>query len=200
MADSDARIDRCLADQWSSLAHSSKERAGKSRSNFMNILQGILYHLLAPKGGAKTIRDRRPRKKEETERSDGMAKNSGKRRLRLKRYSGKFAPALFDGAFADVSVSRFFAMRRLRCAARNFIYVRIFGRPQTCPVARRKERGNSRYFTNKTDGRASRPSVAKLRFFCQKRKISDMATLCRFDLVSKSPVVVKKSPVARSRL
>ena len=58
-----------------------------------------------PKGGAKTIR---------------RAKNSGnRRRLRLKRYAAKLAPALLHGASADVSVSRFFAMRSFRSASRN---------------------------------------------------------------------------------
>ena len=66
-----------------------------------------------------------PCKKEETERSKGMAKKSGNRcRLRLKRYADKLAPALLHGASAT-AFFRFFAMRRLRCASRNFNFVRI---------------------------------------------------------------------------
>ena len=63
-----------------------------------------------------------PRQKEETERSEGKAKNSGNcRRLRLKRYADKLAPALLDGAFAVGSASRFFAMRSLWCASRRAV-------------------------------------------------------------------------------
>ena len=87
---------------------------------------------MAPKPSAtdarSTSRDRlraMPCKKEETERSEGRAKNSGnRRRWRLKRYADKFAPALLHGASADVSLPDFSQCRRPRCAARNDYYFR----------------------------------------------------------------------------
>ena len=102
-----------------------------SRSEFLNFLQESPYHLLVPKGGAKTIR---------------RAKKSGKRRhRRLKRYADKLAPALLNGASADVSIYRFFAMRSLRCAARDVISVWIFNKLQVCTIVLRTKRKSGRF-------------------------------------------------------
>ena len=63
------------------------------------------YHLLSPKGGAKSVR---------------RAKNSGTgRRLAPKTLRGRARARVFDGASAARSSSRFFAMRRQLCALRN---------------------------------------------------------------------------------
>ena len=72
---------------------------------FGNFLQENLYHLLSPKGGAKSVR---------------RAKKSGNgRRLAPKTLRGQARARVFDGASAARSSSRFFAMRSLLCAARN---------------------------------------------------------------------------------
>ena len=64
-----------------------------------------IYHLLAPKGGAKSVR---------------RAKKSGNgRRLAPKTLRGRARARVFDGASAARSSSRFFAMRSLLCASRN---------------------------------------------------------------------------------
>ena len=64
-----------------------------------------IYHLLSPKGGAKSVR---------------RAKNSGTgRRLAPKTLRGRARARVFDGAAAARSSSRFFAMRRQLCALRN---------------------------------------------------------------------------------
>ena len=70
-----------------------------------------IYHLLSPKGGAKSVR---------------RAKNSGTgRRLAPKTLRGRARARVFDGAAAARSSSRFFAMRSLLCAARNDDLFRI---------------------------------------------------------------------------
>ena len=72
---------------------------------FGNFLQENLYHLLSPKGGAKSVR---------------RAKKSGNgRRLAPKTLRGRARARVFDGASAARSSSRFFAMRRQLCALRN---------------------------------------------------------------------------------
>ena len=64
-----------------------------------------IYHLLSPKGGAKSVR---------------RAKKSGNgRRLAPKTLRGRARARVFDGAASARSSSRFFAMRSLLCAARN---------------------------------------------------------------------------------
>ena len=64
-----------------------------------------IYHLLAPKGGAKSVR---------------RAKKSGNgRRLAPKTLRGRARARVFDGAAAARSSSRFSAMRSLLCASRN---------------------------------------------------------------------------------
>ena len=64
-----------------------------------------IYHLLSPKGGAKSVR---------------RAKKSGNgRRLAPKTLRGRARARVFDGASFVRSSSRFFAMRSLLCAARN---------------------------------------------------------------------------------
>ena len=64
-----------------------------------------IYHLLAPKGGAKSVR---------------RAKKSGNgRRLAPKTLRGRARARVFDGASFVRSSSRFFAMRRQLCALRN---------------------------------------------------------------------------------
>ena len=61
---------------------------------------------------------------EERAKEDRRAKKSGNRRCsRLKRYADKLAPALLDGASAAGSASRFFAMRSLWCATRNYDFI-----------------------------------------------------------------------------
>ena len=63
------------------------------------------YHLLTPKGGAKSVR---------------RAKKSGNgRRLAPKTLRGRARARVFDGAAFARSSSRFFAMRSLLCASRN---------------------------------------------------------------------------------
>ena len=70
---------------------------------FGNFLQENLYHLLSPKGGAKSVR---------------RAKKSGNgRRLAPKTLRGQARARVFDGASAARSSSRFFAMRN-DCALR----------------------------------------------------------------------------------
>ena len=70
---------------------------------FGNFLQENLYHLLSPKGGAKSVR---------------RAKKSGNgRRLAPKTLRGRARARVFDGASAARSSSRFFAMRSC-CALR----------------------------------------------------------------------------------
>ena len=87
------------------------------------------YHLLSPKGGAKSVR---------------RAKKSGNgRRLAPKTLRGRARARVFDGASAARSSSRFFAMRSLLCAARNDDLFRIiplysFSRPEACPIVLRK--------------------------------------------------------------
>ena len=72
---------------------------------FGNFLQENLYHLLSPKGGAKSVR---------------RAKKSGNgRRLAPKTLRGRARARVFDGAAFARSSSRFFAMRSLLCAPRN---------------------------------------------------------------------------------
>ena len=64
-----------------------------------------IYHLLSPKGGAKSVR---------------RAKKSGNgRRLAPKTLRGRARARVFDGAAAARSSSRFSAMRSLLCASRN---------------------------------------------------------------------------------
>ena len=64
-----------------------------------------VYHLLTPKGGAKSVR---------------RAKKSGNgRRLAPKTLRGRARARVFDGAAAARSSSRFSAMRSLLCASRN---------------------------------------------------------------------------------
>ena len=74
-----------------------------------------IYHLLTPKGGAKSVR---------------RVKNSGTgRRLAPKTLRGRARARVFDGAASARSSSRFFARRRLRLAdgwARQVVR-RIFG-------------------------------------------------------------------------
>ena len=63
------------------------------------------YHLLTPKGGAKSVR---------------RAKKSGNgRRLAPKTLRGRARARVFDGASAARSSSRLSAMRSLLCASRN---------------------------------------------------------------------------------
>ena len=70
-----------------------------------------IYHLLSPKGGAKSVR---------------RAKKSGNgRQLAPKTLRGRARARVFDGAASARSSSRFFAMRSLLCAARNDDLFRI---------------------------------------------------------------------------
>ncbi len=65
-----------------------------------------VYHLLSPKGGAKSVR---------------QAKTSGNgRRLAPETLRGQARARVFDGASAARSSSRVFARRKLRCAPRNY--------------------------------------------------------------------------------
>ena len=64
-----------------------------------------IYHLLSPKGGAKSVR---------------QAKTSGNgRRLAPETLRGQARARVFDGASAARSSSRLSAMRSLLCASRN---------------------------------------------------------------------------------
>ena len=76
----------------------------KSRANVWKIsCEERIYHLLAAKGGAKSVR---------------RAKKSGNgRRLAPKTLRGQARARVFDGASAARSSSRFFAMRN-DCALR----------------------------------------------------------------------------------
>ena len=65
-----------------------------------------IYHLLSPKGGAKSVR---------------QAKTSGNgRRLAPETLRGQARARVFAGASAARSSSRVFARRKLRCAPRNY--------------------------------------------------------------------------------
>ena len=86
-----------------------------------------IYHLLTPKGGAKSVR---------------RAKKSGNgRRLAPKTLRGRARARVFDGASAARSSSRFFAMRSLLCAARNddYLFASAHGRPPACGIALQKQ-------------------------------------------------------------
>ena len=85
-----------------------------------------VYHLLSPKGGAKSVR---------------QAKTSGNgRRLAPETLRGQARARVFDGASAARSSSRFFAMRRQLCAARDdgYLFASVHGRPLACGIALRK--------------------------------------------------------------
>ena len=82
-----------------------------------------IYHLLTPKGGAKSVR---------------RAKKSGNgRRPAPKTLRGRARARVFDGASFVRSSSRFFAMRRQLCAARNddYLVASVLSRPAACPIA-----------------------------------------------------------------
>ena len=65
-----------------------------------------IYHLLSPKGGAKSVR---------------QAKTSGNgRRLAPETLRGQARARVFAGASAARSSSHVFARRKLRCAPRNY--------------------------------------------------------------------------------
>jgi hypothetical protein len=93
---------------------------------FGNFLQENLYHLLSPKGGAKSVR---------------RAKKSGNgRRLAPKTLRGRARARVFDGASFVRSSSRFFAMRRQLCAARNddYLLASVHGKPRPAGSHREK--------------------------------------------------------------
>ena len=84
------------------------------------------YHLLTPKGGAKSVR---------------RAKKSGNgRRLAPKTLRGRARARVFDGASFVRSSSRFFAMRRQLCAARNddYLLASVHGKPRPAGSHREK--------------------------------------------------------------